>query len=142
LLKDGTTGAGPPAGGIRYREPGREHRVRQADTREAIWLRKGRITLIFAALAVALGYKLNPDSVQPVTLVVFFFSIFGGLWFPLSGALGRFGEFTPTDQIVKITTNVISGGSVALINVIGIVVRFAIFVGLATFAVRSTAETL
>jgi len=92
----------------------------------AIWLG----TLIFAALAVALGYKLNPDSVQPVTLVVFFFfSIFGG-------------EFTPTDQIVKITTNVIGGGSVALINVVGIVVWFAIFVGLATFAVRSTAETL
>jgi len=31
---------------------------------------------------------------------------------------------------------------VALINVVGIVVWFAIFVGLATFAVRSTAETL
>jgi ABC-2 type transport system permease protein len=105
----------------------------------AIWIG----TLIFAALAVALGYKLNPDSVQPVTLVVFFaFSIFGGLWFPLSGALGKFGEFTPTDQIVKITTDVISGGSVALINVIGIVIWFAIFAGLATFAVRSTAETL
>ena len=46
----------------------------------AIWVG----TLIFAALAVALGYKLDPDSVQPVTIVVFFFfSIFGGLWFPL-----------------------------------------------------------
>src|SRR6202050_5485135 len=39
----------------------------------AIWIG----TLIFAALAVALGYKLNPDSVQPVTIAVFFFfSIF------------------------------------------------------------------
>jgi ABC-2 type transport system permease protein len=105
----------------------------------AVWIG----TLIFAALAVALGYKLDPDSVQPVTIVVFFFfSIFGGLWFPLSGALAKFGEFTPTYQIVKISTDVIGQGSVALVNVIGVVIWFAIFVGLATFAVRSTAETV
>ena len=105
----------------------------------AIWVG----TLIFAALAVALGYKLDPDSVQPVTIVVFFFfSIFGGLWFSLSGALQKFGEFTPTYQIVKLTTDVIRTGSVALVNVIGIVIWFAIFVALATLAVRSTAETV
>ncbi len=74
----------------------------------AIWVG----TLIFAALAVALGYKLDPDSVQPVTIVVFFFfSIFGGLWFPLSGALQKFGEFTPTYQVVKLTTDVIGHGN-------------------------------
>jgi ABC-2 type transport system permease protein len=105
----------------------------------AIWIG----TLIFAALAVAVGYKLNPDSVQPVTIVVFFaFSIFGGLWFPLHGALEKFGEFTPTYQIVKLSTDVIAQGSVALVNVIGIVVWLAIFAVLATFAVRSTAETV
>ena len=105
----------------------------------AIWIG----TLIFAALAVACGYKLDPDSVQPVVLVVFFFfSIFGGLWFPLSGALQKFGEFTPTYQIVKISTDVIGQGSVALVNVIGVVAWFAIFVVLATLAVRSTAETV
>ena len=105
----------------------------------AIWIG----TLIFAALAVACGYKLDPDSVQPVVLVVFFFfSIFGGLWFPLSGALRKFGEFTPTYQIVKISTDVIGQGTAALVNVIGIVAWFAIFVALATLAVRSTAETV
>ena len=92
---------------------------------------------------MALGYKLNPDSVQPVTMVVFFaFSIFGGLWFPLSGALQKFGEFTPTYQIVKISTDVIGQGGVALVNVIGLVAWFAIFAVLATVAVRSTAETV
>ena len=105
----------------------------------AIWVG----TLIFAALAVACGYKLDPDSVQPVVLVVFFFfSIFGGLWFPLSGALKKVGEFTPTYQIVKISTDVIGLGSVPLVNVIGMVVWFAIFVMLATWAVRGTAETV
>src|SRR6202007_676800 len=39
---------------------------------------------IFAALAVAIGYRISPDSVQPVSMIIFFaFSIFGGLWFPL-----------------------------------------------------------
>jgi ABC-2 type transport system permease protein len=105
----------------------------------AIWIG----TLIFAALAVALGYKLDPDSVQPVAIVIFFFfSILGGLWFPLSGALQKFGEFTPTYQIVKISTDVIGQGSIALVNVIGVVVWFAIFVALATVSVRSTAETV
>ena len=51
-------------------------------------------------------------------------------------------EFTPTYQIVKISTDVIAHGSIALINVIGVVVWFAIFIALATFAVRSTAETV
>ncbi len=100
-------------------------------------------TLIFAALAVAIGYKLDPDSVQPVAIVIyFFFSIFGGLWFPLSGGLQKFGEFTPTYQIVKISTDVVRQGSAALVNVIGVVVWFAIFVALATLVVRSTAETV
>jgi len=105
----------------------------------AIWIG----TLIFAALAVAVGYKLNPDSVQPVTIAVFFaFSIFGGLWFSLSGGLLDFAKFTPTYQIVKITTDIIGQGSVALVNVIGLAVWFAIFAVLATLAVRSTAETV
>jgi ABC-2 type transport system permease protein len=105
----------------------------------AIWIG----TMIFAALAVALGYKLDPDSVQPVVLVVyFFFSIFGGLWFPLSGVLRKIGEFTPTYQIVKLSTDIIRVGSVALVNVVGVAIWLAIFVALATWAVRGTAETV
>jgi ABC-2 type transport system permease protein len=104
-----------------------------------IWLG----TLIFAALAVAIGYKLDPNSVQPVAFVVYFlFVIFGGLWFPLSGALKKFGEFTPTYSVVKISTDVLAGTSVQAINVIGILIWLAIFVALAIFAVRSSAETV
>jgi ABC-2 type transport system permease protein len=104
-----------------------------------IWLG----TLIFAALAVAIGYKLDPSSVQPVSLVVYFlFVIFGGLWFPLGGDLRKFGEFTPTYMVVKISTDVLSAGTVQAINVIGILIWLAIFVGLAIFAVRSSAETV
>ena len=100
-------------------------------------------TLIFAALAVAVGYRFDPDSVQPIAIVIyFFFSIFGGLWFPLSGALKKFGEFTPTYQLVRISTDVIGRGSTSVSYVIGILVWFAVFLGLAVLAVRATAETV
>ena len=48
---------------------------------------------IFAALAVAIGYRYSPDQVQPIGILVYFaFAILGGLWFPLSGILGDIGE--------------------------------------------------
>jgi ABC-2 type transport system permease protein len=100
-------------------------------------------SLAFAALAVAVGYRFDPDSVQPVAIVLyFFFSIFGGLWFPLKGALHTFGEFTPTYQIVKIGTDVIGTGTASWANVVGLLVWFAIFGALATWAVRVTAEAV
>jgi ABC-2 type transport system permease protein len=105
----------------------------------AIWIG----TLIFAALAVAIGYRIEPNTVQPVAMVVFFFfSIFGGLWFPLSGALETFAKFTPTFQVVRISADVIATGSTSATYVVGIAVWFAIFLALATLAVRSTAESV
>ena len=98
---------------------------------------------IFAALAVAFGYRFPPDQVQPVTLIVYFvFAILGGLWFPLSGFLGNIGKFTPTYEAVKIGTDVIQGGGVPAGLAIGLVVWLGIFAALATVAVRSTAETV
>jgi ABC-2 type transport system permease protein len=68
---------------------------------------------IFAALAVAVGYRFPPDQVQPITLIVyFFFAILGGLWFPLSGFLAKIGKFTPTYEAVKIGTDVIGNTGV------------------------------
>jgi ABC-2 type transport system permease protein len=98
---------------------------------------------IFAALAVAIGYRFAPEHVQPVAFVVYFtFAILGGLWFPLGGALGKVGQFTPTYEAVKIGTDVIQGVSVPIGLPIGLVVWLGVFVALATFAVRSTAETV
>ena len=98
---------------------------------------------IFAALAVASGYRFPPEQVLPVAFIVYFvFAILGGLWFPLSGFLGKVGEFTPTYDAVKIGTDVIQGASVAVGLAVGLAVWLAIFVALATVAVRSTAETV
>jgi ABC-2 type transport system permease protein len=105
----------------------------------AIWLG----TLIFAALAVALGYWINPNSAQPVIMLIFlFFSIFGGLWFPVTGALKTFAQGTPTFRIVQIATDVVTHGTVSWTAVGVILIWLAVFVGLATFAVRNAAEAI
>jgi ABC-2 type transport system permease protein len=98
---------------------------------------------IFAALAVAIGYRFAPDQVQPVTLIIYFiFAILGGLWFPLSGFLGKVGQFTPTYEAVRIGAYVIHGDGVPAGLPIGLVIWLGIFVALATLAVRSTAESV
>ncbi len=98
---------------------------------------------IFAALAVAIGYRFQPDQVQPITMLVYFtFTILGGIWFPLSGGLRKIGQATPTYQAVKISTDVIEGASVSAGLVIGLVIWLAIFAGLATLSVRASAETV
>jgi ABC-2 type transport system permease protein len=98
---------------------------------------------LFAALAIAVGYRFPPDQVQPVTLIVyFFFAILGGLWFPLGGFLGKIGELTPTYDAVKIGTDVIQSGSVPWGLPVGLVVWLGIFAALAIVAVRATAETV
>jgi ABC-2 type transport system permease protein len=98
---------------------------------------------IFAALAVAVGYRFAPEQVQPVTLMLYFvFAILGGIWFPLNGVLGRIGQVTPTYEAIKIGTDVMGGASVPFGYPLGLVIWLGIFVGLATVAVRATAETV
>jgi ABC-2 type transport system permease protein len=98
---------------------------------------------IFAALAVAIGYRFPPDQVQPLAFLVYFvFTILGGIWFPISGALQKVGMGTPTYEAVKISTDVIGGFSVPAGLIIGLVVWLAIFASLATLSVRSMAESV
>ena len=105
----------------------------------AIWLG----SMIFAALAVAIGYRMNPNSVQPVIMIIFlFFSLFGGLWFPVTGGLRTFAQGTPTYGIVQIATDVISTATSRGSRLGIILIWLAIFVGLATFAVRNAAEAI
>jgi ABC-2 type transport system permease protein len=98
-------------------------------------------SMIFAALAVAIGYRFAPDQAQPISMLVYFiFTILGGIWFPLGGALQKVGQGTPTYEAVKISTDVIGNVTVPYGLVIGLVVWLVIFLGLATLSVRSMAE--
>jgi ABC-2 type transport system permease protein len=111
------------------------------------WLAIGGViwigALTFAALAVAIGYRFEPDTVQPIAMFVYFvMSILGGLWFALSGFLEKLGRVLPTYQITKIGTDLISSQSVPATAYITILVWFAAFVALAVWAVRVAAETV
>jgi ABC-2 type transport system permease protein len=98
---------------------------------------------IFAALAVAIGYRFQPDQVQPITMLLYFvFAILGGIWFPISGALASVGKFLPTYQVVRISADIVGGASVPAYLPIGLVVWLGIFLGLATLSVRATAEAV
>jgi ABC-2 type transport system permease protein len=70
-----------------------------------IWLG----TLIFAALAVVLGYALPHDTVQLVTMIVYIaMSFLGGLWFTVSGALADIAKALPTYQVNQVSRDVIA----------------------------------
>lgn len=105
----------------------------------AVWLG----TLIFAALAVAIGYRFMPDTGQPVTMFVFLVMAFlGGTYFAISGVLGDIGQALPTYQINKIGTGVIGAGSVPGISIAVLLAWLAGAIVLATIAVRATAEKM
>jgi ABC-2 type transport system permease protein len=98
---------------------------------------------IFAALAVAIGYRFPPDQVQPITLLVYFaFLALGGVWFPLSGTLQKIGEGTPTYAAIKISTDVLEGIGVPFGLPLALAAWLAIFVALAILSVRSMAEAV
>ena len=104
-----------------------------------IWLG----STIFAALAVAVGYRYPPDQAQPITLMLYLvFSILGGIWFPFTGLMGNISKGTPTFEAISIATDVIGNKSVPAYLAIGLVVWLGIFAGLAVLSVRSMAETV
>ena len=105
----------------------------------AVWLG----TLVFTALAVAIGYRFMPDTVQPMTMFVYLvMSFLGGIWFALGGVLQDIGQVLPTYQIIKIGTDVIGRGTVSAGSVAVVLAWLAGVVILATLAVRATAETV
>jgi len=104
-----------------------------------IWLG----STIFAALAVAIGYRYPPDQAQPITLMFYLvFATLGGVWFPLSGVLGNIGKGTPTYEAIKISSDVMGNASVPVYLIIGLFVWLAVFGALATLSVRSMAENV
>src|SRR6201995_521049 len=75
----------------------------------AIWI--GSLT--FTALAVAIGYRFMPDTVQPIAMAVYLvMSVLGGLFFALGGFLGHVAKFVPTYQMTRIGTDLMSNQSI------------------------------
>jgi ABC-2 type transport system permease protein len=100
-------------------------------------------SLTFTALAVAIGYRFNPDTVQPVAMVIYLvMSVLGGLFFAVGGFLGHMAKFVPTYQMTRIGTDLIASQSIPVTAFIVIAVWFAAFLALAVVSVRATAETV
>ncbi|HSZ43645.1 MAG TPA: ABC transporter permease [Trebonia sp.] len=104
-----------------------------------VWL--GALT--FAALAVAIGYRFQPDQVQPLaTLIYFIFIVLGGVFFPLGSTLEKIGKFTPTYEAVTISISLAKSQPVDGLMIVGLVIWLAVFVSLAALSVRATAEAV
>ena len=65
----------------------------------------------FIALGVAVGYAIPQDSVQMVSMIVYFaMAIAGGLWFPLgNGIIAKIGNWLPTYAARDYTQSLIFG---------------------------------
>jgi ABC-2 type transport system permease protein len=100
-------------------------------------------SLIFTALAIAIGYRFTPDTVQPIAMVIYLvMSVLGGLFFALGGFLGHIAKFVPTYQMTRIGTDLMSNQSIPVTAFIVIAAWFAAFLALAVLSVRATAETV
>jgi ABC-2 type transport system permease protein len=100
-------------------------------------------SLIFTALAIAIGYRFAPDTVQPIAMVIYLvMSVLGGLFFALGGFLGHIAKFVPTYQMTRIGTDLMSNQSIPITAFIVIAAWFAAFLALAVMSVRATAETV
>ena len=102
-----------------------------------LWL----TSMVFVSLAVAIGYRFDPDTTQPAVMLVFFpMAILGGLWFPLQGAMEKIGKWLPTYQAHKLGTDIISTGKISLLSVAVIAAWAVLFAALAVVSYRSAQE--
>jgi ABC-2 type transport system permease protein len=98
-------------------------------------------SMTFVSLAVAIGYRFDPETAQPaVTLVFFPMAILGGLWFPLGGTLEKIGKWFPTFQAHKLGTDIISTGKVSATSIAVVLAWGVLFALLAVFSYRSAKE--
>ncbi|GAA2131265.1 ABC transporter permease [Kitasatospora kazusensis] len=99
----------------------------------ALWLG----SFVFAALGVALGYAAQPDSVQPVVMIVYMLmALFGGTWFPVGESLKKFARFNPVYQYNQLASFTQPGHSLDTSAVAGLAGFLALFVAGAAFLYR------
>jgi ABC-2 type transport system permease protein len=106
----------------------------------AVWVG----TLMFSALAVAIGYQFMPDVVQPITMFIYLImSVLGGIWVQFSGGImHRISEVLPTYQIIQVGIDTVTKTAVSATAIVTIAAWLAAATALAVVSVRRTAETV
>ena len=93
-----------------------------------VWIRAAAVIWVtsfaFIALGVAVGYAIPQDSVQMVSMIVYFaMAIAGGLWFPLgNGIIAKIGNALPTFAARDYTQNLIYGGHAKALDLLVIAI--------------------
>jgi ABC-2 type transport system permease protein len=100
-----------------------------------IWLGSA----VFAALSVALGYRFDPEAIQPATMLVYLpMVLLGGIYFaPPKGVMHDVATWLPTWRIGEMSDAVVYGGpfpGTALAVVLG---WLGLFAALAVVSVRT-----
>jgi ABC-2 type transport system permease protein len=99
-------------------------------------------TLIFAALAVVIGYALPHDTVQLVTMIIYLaMSFLGGLWFTVSGAWQDVAKALPTYQVNQVSRDVISHRSVGVTGYLVLAVWLVAAAALAAWVFRRDSQS-
>jgi ABC-2 type transport system permease protein len=101
-----------------------------------IWLGSA----VFAALSVAVGYRFDPDTIQPVTIGIYLpMVLLGGIYFAFKpdSFMGKFATWLPTFRVTQISGHVVGGTSVPLSALWVLLGWLALFVGLAILSIRT-----
>ena len=100
----------------------------------AIWIGSS----IFAALSVAVGYRLDPETVQPATMLIYLpMILLGGIYFAPTGWFRTVAKALPTWRLQEITGDIIAKGTIPMTPVLVILAWGAAFAFLAAIAFRS-----
>jgi ABC-2 type transport system permease protein len=93
---------------------------------------------IFAALSVAIGYRFTPDTVQPVTILIYLpMALLGGIYFAPAGWMATVAKALPTYRVTEISNSLVADGKVPAAAIAVIAAWMLAFILLAVVSVTT-----
>lgn len=101
-----------------------------------IWLGSA----VFAALSVAIGYRFDPDAIQPVTILIYLpMVLLGGIYFAWdpNSFMHKVASWLPTWRVTQISGDVVAGAPFPMAALWVLLGWLALFAALAVVSVRT-----